>query len=184
MLRKSVIIVCLLGTVYIAFGQSKKKKQEKEETKTEAVATPPADTVDYKAVGSPMPPVRLVQDNGDVVTGSAVMHKNILVMMFNPTCEHCQEEARIIIKNLPLFDSTKLMFLAAAGMKEYLSFFDAVTRASKHPKIAMGVDSAKFIDKTFKYQSLPQINIYNKDRKLVRIFNGEVPLDSLKPYIE
>ena len=74
--------------------------------------------------------------------------------------------------------------MAAPNMKDYFVFFENVTKVSKHPEINVGLDSAGFIDKTFVYQSLPQINIYDKERKLVKVFTGDVPIDSLKPYIE
>lgn len=179
MLRKLLIITCLLGTVLVSFGQKKKKKKEKEETV--AVSA----TVDYKQLGSPMPPIRMVTTDGKVITQNDVANDaNLLVMLFNPTCDHCQEETILLAKNIYLFKKTKALLMAAEGMKDYLEFFESATHVSEYPTLQMGLDSSKFIDKTFRYMDLPQINIYDKDRKLVRIFNGDTPLDSLKQYIE
>lgn len=183
MSRKLLIIICLLSTVFIAYGQKKKKKHsKKEETKTETVV---ADTIDYKQIGSPMPPVRFIKDDGTIITNRTLSHKgSTMFIMFNPTCEHCQEEALYIIKDLDVFKNTRILFTAAANMQPYLSYFEAVTHYQKYPKIEVGLDSAKFIDKTFHYMSLPQINIYNKEHKLTKVFTGEVPVDSLKPYLD
>lgn len=178
MLRKLLIITCLLGTVLVAFGQKKKKKQQKEETP--ALST----TIDYKQLGSPMPPIRLVTSKGVITQSDVANNANLLVMLFNPTCGHCQEETILLAKNIYLFKKTKALLMASENMQEYLSVFEAETHVSEYPTLQMGLDSAKFIDKTFRYMDLPQINIYDKDRKLVRIFNGDTPLDSLKQYIE
>ena len=48
----------------------------------------------------------------------------------------------------------------------------------------MGLDSANFINSVFLYKTLPQINIYSPERKLLKIFNGDVAIDSLKRYIQ
>lgn len=183
MLRKLIIIVCLLSIVYVAFGQKKKRKQEKEHAST--AAAPAADTTDYKAIGAPLPPIRLVLNDGTIITNRTLEHKgNLLIMTFNPLCGHCQDATKLITKNLPLFEKTRVMLFAAPEMKAHMSVFEVDTKISKYPKITIGIDSAKYIAKTFIYQPLPQINIYNKDNKLVKIFNGDISIDSLKPYIE
>jgi hypothetical protein len=48
----------------------------------------------------------------------------------------------------------------------------------------VGADSFKVTDRLFTYQGLPQINIYNKERKLIKIFQGDIFIDSLKAYIK
>jgi hypothetical protein len=51
--------------------------------------------------------------------------------------------------------------------------------------MTVAVDSANLIDKLFTYKALPQINIYDgTQHRLIKTFEGFVPLDSLKPYIQ
>lgn len=118
-------------------------------------------------------------------TGNTLQHQgNTLIMLFNPTCEHCMETARAIIKHLPDFSKTRLLLLAMPEMKTYLSFFDAMTKVTKYPEITMGVDSANSFNKMSNYGLLPQINIYDNNRKLIKVFNGDTPIDSLIQYAE
>ena len=109
---------------------------------------------------------------------------NLLVMMFNPTCSHCQDETVVLEKNIFLFKKTELVFLANPVMKAYLPDYVNMLHVGEYPSIHVGIDSSDFINKVFLYQSLPQINIYDKHRKLVKIYNGEVAIDSLKQYIQ
>lgn len=110
---------------------------------------------------------------------------NLLLMMFNPTCGHCEEQTDLFTQHIALFRKSKLVLMAGPQMLPYLEHFnngrhvDAFTQT-----IIMGVDSAQFIDKTFRYESLPQINIYDHERKLIRSFTGLVSIDSLRGYIE
>ena len=105
-------------------------------------------------------------------------------MLFNPTCEHCQEEAYIIEQNIDKFKKTKILFMAASGMENYMEFFRNTTKHSQYPKIIVGLDSANYIDDVYMYTSLPQINIYDKNRQLIKVFNGEVAFDALEEFIE
>jgi|GEM_PF-580916 len=112
------------------------------------------------------------------------MKGNFFVMMFNPTCGHCADMTQLLEKNMPLFKHSKLMLMASPGTKEYLPSFIKTQKTDDYPYITVGYDSADFIKKVYLYQALPQIDIYNSDHKLIRIFTGEVPIDSIKQYIQ
>lgn len=184
MLRKLLVITLLFSTVAVGYAQKKDRKKKKDKGNTEVVVTDTA-KIDYKAIGAPLPPLNITTRTGEKYTEKDFKnHKNLLVMMFNPTCDHCQEETAILEKNIEQLKNTKLLLVAAPSMIEYLEFYNNVTRYSKYPDITVGVDSAGFIDKTFNYTSLPQINIYDKDRKLVKIFSGVTQFDAIEPYVK
>ncbi len=184
MQRKLLIIIGLMGCVLITFAQ-KKKKNNNETTAAKADTS-----INYKEVGAPMPPLRALHmqnksGSGELYTTKDMpAKKNVLVMMYNPTCGHCQEETIDIAKHLDAFKNTEVLLLADTVMKEYIDFFHSSTKVFDYPEIKMLLDHSGFIKHTFTYTSLPQINIYNKERKLVRIFSGDTPIDSLKPYIQ
>ena len=62
------------------------------------------------------------------------------------------------------------MMMASPGTKEYLPDFIKTQKTSDYPYITVGYDNADFIKKVYLYQALPQIDIYNSDHKLIRIF--------------
>ncbi len=109
---------------------------------------------------------------------------NLFVMMFNPTCSHCEDQTERMEKNIAYFTKSKLILISTPQMKQYIPNFVKNFHSAEYPTITVGTDSSGFIDKAFLYQALPQINIYDADRKLIRIFSGEVAIDSLKQYIE
>lgn len=184
MQRKLLIILCLMGSVLITFAQKKKKNKDSD------VAPKVDTTIDYKLEGSPMPPIKAVRlygknGGGELYTTKDILaKKNVLVMMYNPTCGHCQEETILFKSNLDAFKNTEVILMADSVMKEYIDFFNSSTKVFDTPELIMLLDHYGFINRTFTYKALPQINIYNKDRKLVKIFTGDTPIDSLKPYIQ
>jgi thiol-disulfide isomerase/thioredoxin len=162
------------------------------------------EAIDYKQPGAPMPALRVVMPDSSTPAaekknkrkGTATGLKaitsrdlnngaNLLVMMFNPTCGHCEEQTRLLTDHIFLFKNSRLVLLAGPMMLPYLEHFNQNTQVSGFPEtILMGVDSAGFIDRTFLYETLPQINIYDHDRKLIKSFTGVTPIDTLKQYIE
>jgi hypothetical protein len=68
-------------------------------------------------------------------------------------------------------------------MFEHLEYFSNNTRLTNFPSIKYGVDSSNALNALFNRVALPQINFYNEEHKLIKTFNGEIPIDSLKPYI-
>jgi len=168
--------------VFVGFAQKKKKK----DLEAAASETTVKDTINYRELGSPLPEnFRVVMKDGKVQTKKHFDNKaNFFVMMFNPTCEHCQEETELFKKNIFLFKKTQLLLVAAPVMRDYMEFFENVVKIKEYPSIQISIDSCQFIDRAFTYKNLPQLNIYDKDRILIKIFSGDTPLDSLKQYIE
>jgi hypothetical protein len=109
---------------------------------------------------------------------------NLFIMIFNPTCGHCEDQATVLEQNLGLFQKSKLVLMANRTMTDYVPGFLALHHMDRYPTSFVGTDSLGFVDNTFLYQALPQINIYNSDRRLIKTFSGEVPIDTLKKYIQ
>src|SRR4051812_30862011 len=124
-MRKLIISTVLLGAVFVAFGQKKRKSEAVKVTSTR-------DSIDYRMLGAPMPELRLVTFDKAIVTNTNLVNDaNLFIMMFNPTCEHCQEETIMLEKHIDLFKKSKMALVASPNMLSLLDFFESVTKASK-----------------------------------------------------
>lgn len=180
MFRK-ILIVALLALPVAGICKQRNNKKSKE-AKTEQKKA--VDETDYKRIGAPMPVIRAIMEDKTVLTNNDLKGEgNVLLMLFNPTCEHCMDMTTLVQKNMFLFKKTKIMLLSGANMMPYLSYFKNTVHTEEFPSIKIAVDSAKTIDVLFNYITLPQINFYGPDHKLLKTFNGDVPIDSLKNYI-
>ncbi len=174
---RSVIIA---GLVFCAFLFSGWKLPEFPQKTTSADSA----KVDYKIVGAPLPPLRFFTREKKYLTEKDFpAEKNLIIMLFNPTCEHCEDQAIIFKNNLDALKQTNLVLVAAPMMGEHLTFFTNNTKIGEIAEMPVSLDSCGFIDKMYKYGMLPQINIYNKEKRLVKIYSGSVPIDSISRYL-
>jgi len=205
MLRKILFIAALLAGFQ---GMA----QQKQAAGTSAKKEDPAAKIDYTQIGAPMPNMILIsldsvntsektkwhkiwhksdKESSEVISTNLITNEtfedvkaNILVMIFNPTCSHCANETDLLERNMELFKKSKLVMVCNPMLRNNLPDFVKQHSIKKYPNIYVGVDSNGFMGKTFQYHLLPQINVYDKNRKLVKIFSGDISLDSLKGYIQ
>lgn len=196
MLRKLLTLTFVLCCI-AATAQHKKKKTDNAENA--AIA--------YDQIGSPMPPMLLVTTDS---VPKRVKYKtrnakylvspyytkmytndqfdngaNLLVMMFSPTCGHCEDVTDGLISKIDSFKKSKLILMSNNKVKMYLPGFARAHHVREHADVVtIGTDSTDFIKNTFLFQTLPQINIYDGDRKLIKIYTGVVPIDTLMQYVQ
>lgn len=154
------------------------------------------DSVDYKLSKKEriemkknhQPDVKFVK-RGKILTERDFDNKgNLIVMMFNPLCGHCEDQTDMIARNATVFTEggkdTRVILMANTNMVTYLPDFIKNHKVNQYPVFKIGMDSSGFIKETFLYSALPQINIYDKNRKLLKIYTGGVRMDSLLQYVE
>lgn len=182
-MQRKVILALLLLCTLTAWADKRHKKSSPKTPATVQSST--QNELDYHAIGAPMPPMRVVTADNEVITADSLANDaNLFVMMFNPTCEHCEDMTRDLEKHIGLFRKSHIVLMAAPMMGPYLEYFDKTTNYTQFPSLKVGLDSAKFIEHTFNYETLPQINVYDKDRRLIKWFSAINTIDSLRPYIQ
>lgn len=177
---KPLLIAGLISIPFLIDAQSRKKNA----APVKAQAPYVSDT-NFKEMGAPMPNLRVVYPNKVEYTSADLKNDaNLIMMLFNPTCEHCEDMTFAIEKNIDLFKNSHVLLIAAPTMGPYLEYFENGTRVKNFPKIKYGLDSSDIINRLFTFEMLPQVNVYNADRKLIKTFTGITEIDSLKPYIQ
>jgi hypothetical protein len=161
----------------------------------------------FTDIGSELPDFRVVtipqgrilkkgEENGGITQREIVIkalnitkktvanNANLLVMIFNPTCGHCAVMTDTLEHYIYLFKKTKILMVTGQNMGTYLEDFESEHNTNQYPTMIIGLDSSNFTRKIFLYNQLPQINIYDKNRKLIKIFQGDISIDELKEYIQ
>ncbi len=210
MLRNYLVLACLIGSLCAKAQTS----AQTPVTTAEANAAPEVDykilgapmpllkIVSYRDSGTKkvakeageVPKPKKKKKHGEPASSPASGHfvtsadldnnANLFVMIFNPNCSHCEEETKMIEKNSALFKNTKLVMVANPRLANMIPNFVSNNSIPDYPFISIGPDSSDYINKVILYKMLPQINIYDHDRKLIKCFNGDMPIDSLQQYIQ
>ena len=104
-----------------------------------------------------------------------------LIVYFNSECEHCQNEAEQIGKQIDEFDIYQILMISYETKETILAFRE------KHklinPSITFLQDSEYQFDDIFGNSPIPTSFIYNKKRALVKQFKGEVKTEALLNYL-
>ncbi len=69
-------------------------------------------------------------------------------------------------------------------MMAYFDYYFNESHINQFPQYSVAVDKSSFIEKVNAYQGLPQINIYDQERKLIKQFFGNVPMKHLEEYVK
>lgn len=194
MTRNLLILACLLFISSLSFGQKKAKTPDLRLLTIPGTAAlrpvkDPSSEVkfDYKQINAPLPSFDIFNHENKNISKEVLKHGgNLIVMIFNPVCDHCETQTRLFMDSISLFKKSKLLLIAAPIQSANLSYFESNVSFSKHSNtVTVSIDSAKVLDKIFNYIELPQLNIYDgKSLRLIKTFNSGAPLDSLRQYIQ
>ncbi|HVN59275.1 MAG TPA: TlpA disulfide reductase family protein [Bacteroidales bacterium] len=121
--------------------------------------------------------------NGQTFNSSEIKEGPVILVYFNPECDHCQFQIEELSHNLDSFPGLKIILVSPAD-RDLVSVF--LEGRFKNPGLNVTVlfdDSLKF-ESCFGKQSVPSLFIYDKKLRLVRLFNGEVKSETLTKYLE
>ncbi len=139
----------------------------------------------YRVAGAPLPELKIIDTAGRIFTEKELLNGHpLFLVLFNPTCGHCIDMAKMINDSIHCFPGNNIAFLAGAQMTSYLKHFYQATGLGIHTQTTVGVDSAQVLERLYEYKELPQINVYDDSGRLAHTFYGAVPLDSLKRYVK
>jgi thiol-disulfide isomerase/thioredoxin len=164
----AAIIVLAAGGFYL-FGPSEKTKAG------EGIVTIPA-----------MPPVNELPDLAVQLGDQSTVYLrdlsgDILLIFFNPDCDHCQEEARDIAANKTLFENWQVYFITSMEAKLAEEF--AVNYRLTEPNYKFGhAGVSEVFNSVGTLTEVPTIIFYRNNR-FIRKFEGLTSMEQLKEFL-
>lgn len=127
-----------------------------------------------------LPSMTVTFVGGGRVNVNELSGKMVLVL-FQPDCDHCQREASAIRENLESFTDYKLYFISSSSLPELQQFANDYGLTS--PNIRLGQTSVESIISNFGSIPAPSVYIYSEERKLVQKFNGETEIEKILQHL-
>lgn len=159
-MRKSILFICCLALAGGLFAQSD-------------TIQPP-----YKRFPT-YPPLKITLHDGTTYTKENLPKKKaVMLMLFNPSCDHCQHETETMAQNMDKFKDIQVVMVTTAPVAELLAFREKY-QLGQYPNIVMGRDNDYFLFSFFTIHNFPFHAFYNKKKELISVFEGSMTLDKV-----
>lgn len=143
------------------------------------ISTPEA-TAETSQEINDLPSLNIVLTNGDAVSLREATRKVVLIF-FNPDCDHCQREAEQIKNRKQLFANHMVYFISTESPESLIAFSKKYDLTDKNFVFAQA-DAAAVFESVGNLPSVPAIFIYN-NKKLMKRFDGETSLDVIQEFL-
>ena len=126
------------------------------------------------------PPVKLLMtDSVSYFTKENLSKKSpVMLMLFNPQCEHCQHETEEMIKNIDKFKDIQIVMATFMPLDSIITFRKKY-KLAKFDNITVAQDIHFFLPNFYMVHSLPFLAFYNKKKELISVFEGSMPIEKV-----
>jgi len=100
-------------------------------------------------------------------------NKNTIIMLFNPTCEHCQQQLELLL-TIPEVTNTSNLILTSGETLDKLKVFYNKYHLEKYPWTHIGKDYKYFFGGFYRPKTIPVLAFYNKQNQLTYFNQGNV----------
>ncbi|MDP4261808.1 MAG: redoxin domain-containing protein [Bacteroidota bacterium] len=146
---------------------------------TLAAQNSPDSSLPYKRFPT-VPPFKLLETDSASFFTKADLKKNkaVLLMLFSPTCEHCQHETEELLKNMDEFKKIQIVMATTMPFVQMKEFY-AKYELEKYKNIKVGQDIQYMLPSFYLVRNLPYLAMYDKDGKLLSTFEGTMKMEDL-----
>lgn len=143
----------------------------------------------YKMPGANIPPFEVKTTDGKMISNKDFeAYDKLMLILFNPGCDHCQHLAKDIVQHYDAFKDVAIIYIGAKGVEAYIPDFikeTGLATVMNHKNIFVGTDQTKksegqyeiseFLYNLYEFR-LPQVNIYDKKRIMIHRSLGETEI--------
>ena len=103
-----------------------------------------------------------------------------VIFFFNPECEHCQAEAKLVSEHAADFEKAKVYFLSTEDLESIKNF------AHDFNLEAYEVGQVDYMEVAYPMgvNTFPMCFIYSAEGKLLKQFKGEVKIEAITNYLK
>jgi len=127
-----------------------------------------------------VPAFRLLETDSVSIFTKDDLKKNkpVLVMIFNPECEHCKHETEEILKHIDELKKVQIV-MSAMGPFDPMKYFYSRFKMSEIKNITVGQDFQNLLPSFYRISSLPFLAMYDKKGNLLSTFEGTMNIEDL-----
>ena len=166
---RNIILVCFLPMMVTTFlschAQKKNIKVTKQKVMTDTFRA------EKNKKGSAVPEFNVITAQGkEMTTADLVKGHPVMLVLFNPSCGHCQILLEQVRDNIALYKDINIIFLTGKPLKDVLPNYIKNVKVENVKEINVVSDNSDITLKIFEYEGIPQIMLYDKEHKLQHIY--------------
>jgi thioredoxin-related protein len=104
--------------------------------------------------------------------------KPTILMYFSPDCDHCEKMTETMLKHIDELKDTRIFLFSPMSLSLIRSFNEKL-KLKDYNNIVIGQDFDHIFSKYYGAKYVPYIAIYDRDKKLVRTFEGGAKIEQL-----
>jgi thioredoxin-related protein len=126
------------------------------------------------------PPVKLLlTDSIHFFTKADLSPKQkTMLVIFNPECDHCQQEATSLKQQLPKLNKVQILMVSTAPLSA-IKAFAAQYKLEQEPMVLFAQDKHFFLFTFYNLRSLPFHAFYDKKMQLITVKEGSMTIDKI-----
>lgn len=109
--------------------------------------------------------------------------KPVMLVLFNPKCEHCQHETRELVAQIDRYKGIQIVMATTAPFEDMKKFREEYG-LSGLSNVTVGWDNSFFLPVYFDIHNLPFHAFYNKKGELISVFNGSMTVEKTLAELE
>ena len=132
-----------------------------------------------------LPPFKILNPDSATYFAKADLPKNkaVLIILFDPNCDHCQHETEEIIKNMDSLKNVQIVMVTNADFKDLKRFYEHY-ELSRFKNLHAGVETVYFLATFFNIHNLPYLAFYDKKGQLITVHEGTWKVEKIVEIFE
>lgn len=136
--------------------------------------------VDYSDAFLKLPPIRILLQDSISAWDSQQLpaDRPLVILYFSPDCVHCADMTSYLMDSLRLLQGATLLFVSNAPLEDIRRFSQSY-HIDAHQNMIIGNDQQYNVFNIYKINAFPEIIIYNRQRKLAKLYKGEIDIQQI-----
>ena len=105
-------------------------------------------------------------------------NRPVLIMIFNPDCDHCKHETEEIIKHIDELKDVQIVMATMMSFDAMKSFYENYN-LHQFENITVGQDISFTLPTFYQIHFMPYLAMYDKKGNLLTTFEGSMKIDDL-----
>lgn len=131
------------------------------------------------------PPLQLLLADSSTLFTEKELKKNtpLLFIMFSPDCDHCQMETEEMIREIDKLKDFQIVMATMLPFEKMRAFY-LLYELHRFKNITVGWDKNFILPPFYRIKSLPFHAFYDKNGKLIDVFEGALTLEKVLDYFK